>query len=446
MGRLHAAVLGLVAVLAFGSVRAQGQPTLVSVNPTNGATGVATSSQVVFTFDRAMSSSSFLVFSNLTAGTIVAFGQGTLSAGGTVITYTPTPSWPANAQIGWDLSAVFDTSFQTIDSGVTSGSFTTGTGGGGTGGTGTNKLTSFALFKSYTYDQTSSAAPTLETNYPFGFIGGTILSSNRTATNITLTIPVTGGVSNLTQNFLRAEQWNFYYLSTNQATFEGTVPQGSYTFTVKAATSNQTVSVNFPSSMAQPNAPHLTNYAAAQAVDPSKAFTLYWDAFTSATSTDFVQVIVASGGTNVFQTPDYTASNALPGTAVSVSIPAGTLKSNLTYAAQIMFARASFVTNNPGYVTSAVRATVTYFPLATVGGATGPLVFTNVVKSAGSLAMDVLCSAGQTFTVITSTNAALPVAQWTTLLTTNPTGSRVHYVDPQPATNRSRFYRARSGS
>lgn len=446
MGRLQAAMWGMIVavMLASASVQGQGTATLVSSSPQNGVTGVSVNTALVLTFSEAMNITA--VSANLVAfpSTFVTFTT-SWSAGDTVLTCTPTAALPANTMIFWTVDGeaangdTYDGDF---------GTFTTGTGGGGgeTGGSGTNKVTSFSLFKSYSYDQTSAAAPTLQTDFPFGFIGGTILSSNRTATNITLTIPVTGGVSNLTKSPLSPEVWTFYNVSTNQTTFEATVPQGNYAFTVKATTSNQTVNVNFPSSMAQPNAPHVANYAAAQTVDPSKAFVLQWDAFTSATSTDFVQVIVSSGATNVFQTGDYTGTNALAGTAVSVSIPAGTLKTNLTYDGQIMFVRASFNTNNPGYVTSAARATVTYFSLTTVGGATGSLIFTNVLKSAGSIGMDVLCTSGQTFTLLSSTNVALPVAQWTSLLTTNPTGSRVHYVDPQPATNRMKFYRARSGS
>jgi hypothetical protein len=339
----------------------------------------------------------------------------------------------------------FDSSLTQQLGGQTSGSFSTGSGGGGSTGTGTNKITSFLVMKSYTYDQSSTAAPTPDATAPYVFNASTMLASNRTATNITITVPtVPATVSNLLQNPARLEDYYFFSFSNNATGFESAYPQGDYGFNVQAVASNQTVTVTLPATMQQPNAPHLTNYTAAQAVNPALPFTLGWDAFTDGTSTDFVYVAVSLGGTNVYETPSYLlATNALPGTALWTNIPAGTLQSNTTYDASIMFVRAAYVTNNPGYSTSAIRATVTHFPLITLGS---PLVFTNAVRSGGVFSFDVLCSTGQTFTLLSSTNPALPSAQWSVLLTTNSTVTRVHYSDPQSATNRALFYRARNGT
>jgi hypothetical protein len=75
-----------------------------------------------------------------------------------------------------------------------------------------------------------------------------------------------------------------------------------------------------------------------------------------------------------------------------------------------------------------------------------PLVLTNATLSGGSFSFNVLCSTGQTLTVVSTTNVGLPAAQWPALLTTNSPGSRVHISDPRAATNRSLFYRARNGT
>src|SRR6185503_16292248 len=131
-----------------------------------------------------------------------------------------------------------------------------------------------------------------------GFAGVTSLSSNRTATSVTLTMPVTGGVSNLFH--LPPPSAELFLLSTyqtNLTSYDATFQPGNYSFFVQAATSNQTVLVNLPTegTMPQPGAPHVTNYVAAQFVNPNQPFVLGWDAFPGGTATDYVDVDI---GTN----------------------------------------------------------------------------------------------------------------------------------------------------
>lgn len=71
------------------------------------------------------------------------------------------------------------------------------------------------------------------------------------------------------------------------------------------------------------------------------------------------------------------------------------------------------------------------------------IVFTNMSHSSSAFSFDLNCSIGQVLTVEYATN--LSTAPWLTLLTTNPTVPRIHFSDPRAATNRSIFYRARTG-
>src|SRR5262249_3544376 len=151
--------------------------------------------------------------------------------------------------------------------GNTGGIFTTGS--GSSTGSGTNKITSFVIGKVYSYGQSSSGPPVPSAQVPFIFIGSTTLPSNRTANQITLTLP-NAAVSKLHQS-LQAETYLLSYFSTSSNTLETTFPQGAYLFTVNATASNQSVTVTLPANMTQPNAPHVTNIVAAQAVDPSKS-------------------------------------------------------------------------------------------------------------------------------------------------------------------------------
>jgi hypothetical protein len=229
--------------------------------------------------------------------------------------------------------------------------------------------------------------------------------------------------------------------NTNLTAFDTNFPSGNYTFNVRAVASNQTVIVNFPSTLLQPGAPHLTNYTAAQSVNPAQPFVLGWDAFPGGGSTDFVFVVIGS----VFSSTNIGSPGALPGTARTITIPAGTLQAGSNYDSTIGFYRWVSTTNGSSYVTTVYRVTTTDFTLVTAGGSGfGPLILTNAVFVPANFSFDVLCSTNQTVTVEYRTN--LVVGQWQILLTTNSPGGRFRSVAPQAATNRFLFFRARNGS
>lgn len=420
-------------------LQTQAQPTITSTVPANGATGVSTTTTVIFTFSTAMdpdfTEATFIDLSN-PANPIST--SASWSAGNTVLTCTPSPSFPANKTITWIVdgeSAVGDPL-----GGLPFGTFTTGSGGGGGGGTGTNAITSFTLGIVHDYDQTSTALPTLDPIAPYSFSAITSLSSNRTATNVLLTLP-TSNVSNLVQIFFRPEMFTLFAFNTNLSTFNATFPSGNYTFNVQAVASNQMVTVNFPAGLVQPGAPHVTNYTAAQSVNPAQPFVLGWDPFPGGGATDFIYVVIG----NVFSSTNVGSPGALPGTATSITIPAGTLQANSNYDGTVGFYRFIATTNGSSYATTVYRATTTQFTLVTTNGsATVPLVLTNAAYAPGSFSFDVLCSTGQTVTVEYKTNLATGL--WQTLLTTNSSGSRFRAVAPQAATNRFLFFRARNGS
>jgi hypothetical protein len=254
---------------------------------------------------------------------------------------------------------------------------------------------------------------------------------------VVLTLP-TGGVSNLTQLPLQPEIYLVYGVDTSLSNYDATFPEGDYSFLVKAVSSNQTVGVNLPptTSVAQPGAPHLTNHPAAQAVDPSQAFVLGWDAFPGGTAADYIDVDIGTA----YGSPDPGLPGALTGTARTFTIPAGTLQPNSTYLSRVGFFHHVGATN-ANYATAAYRATYTEFSLSTTG--IGQLVLTNASWTPGVFSFDVLCTNGQTVTV-EYTNV-LTAVNWTKLLTTNSPGTQFHVVSPQATSYPSLFYRARNG-
>ncbi|NOS71786.1 MAG: hypothetical protein HOP33_17890 [Verrucomicrobia bacterium] len=427
----HTVLSALLA--AFGCLQAaQANPTIISPLPANGA---SPSAAFVFVFSEPMDTAftgvdfiNIVYFTNFTTSDV-------WSGGNTILTCTPSPAFPANQLIVWSAFGQ-NPNGDPLDE-PTGGFFTTGGGSGG-GGSGTNAITTFSVGKVHHYQQTSAGAPTLDPTTPYGFSGVTSLSSNRTATTATLTTPTTA-VYNLFH--LPPPSAEIFLLSTNitsLSTFDAAFPAGNYSFFVQAATSNQTVVVNLPTtnSMAQPNAPHLTNYLAAQLVNPNQAFVLGWDAFPGGTAADYIDVDVGSE----FGSPNPGLPGALTGAARTFTIPAGTLLPNTTYSSQVGFFRFVGATN-ANYVTAAYRATYTEFSLITTGS--GQLVLTNASWTPGTFSFDVLCSPGQV-TVEYRTNLATGV--WQTLLTTNSPGNIFHAIAPQAVTNRLMFFRARNGS
>ena len=322
---------------------------------------------------------------------------------------------------------------------VGQGSFTTGTNsGGGVTGYGTNRISGFFMAKLYSFGQGSSGPPVPNSFAPFIFNGIATLASNRLATSITLTLPNTA-VSNLTQNTLTKENYNLVYFNTSSNTMEGLFGSGDYTFNVNATASNQNVVVTFPASMLQPDAPHLANFAAAQAVDSSKDFALSWDPWVGGTASDFILVTIGNWTSGA-----YGATNALNGTSTSVTIPAGALAANSNYTAGVGFQRVIASTNST-YASGAYRATVTAFTLNTISGSAPAPVIGNPAWSGNSFGFDIDTKSGQTVTVVYSTDCSLPLSQWQALITTNSPGAKIHISDPNAAQKPVLFYNARNG-
>jgi hypothetical protein len=357
------------------------------------------------------------------------------SAGNTVLTCTPSPAFAIGHTIEWVVSGQ-DTNGNTLG-GTPFGTFTTGTGGGGSSNT--NTYTSFLVGKAWEYDQTSASTPLLDTNIPYVFEGLTSLASNRTATSATLTMP-TAGISNMLQNILLPSDFYLSGFDTNLATFNATFPAGNYVFNVYSNAADQVVTVNLPN-YAQPNAPQVSNWTAAQAINPSLPFTLTWNAFTGGGNTDYVSVVVG----NKFQTGGFGQTNALPGTATSVTIPANTLSTSSNYLADLAFYHA-VITTNGTYYTLAYVASITSFNISTAGSSAAAPVLTNAAWSGGTFGFNILTLPGQTVTVIYNTNLSSAFASWPILLTTNSAGSVDHISDPHSATNKTLYYRARNGS
>jgi len=428
--------LSFVLVLVLTSVEASAQTTVTS-NPANLATGVSPSADVVFTFSGPMDTTSVTVAFYTFNPPGAYLVDSVWNNANDVLTCTPTSPFPNNTSISWIVSGMDVNSAQVIGQ----GSFTTGTGsGGGATGYGTNQITGFYVGKVYVYAQGGPNLTPVPTSFaPFIFSGTTVLASNRLANNITLTLP-NNAVSNLTQNILSKENYYLSYFNASSNTFESTFPPGTYSYTVNATASNQTVAVTMPPSMTQPNAPQIVSFTAAQAVDVSKPFTLSWMPIAGGSSSDFVLVTIGD-----WTSPEVGTTNALDGTSTSIVIPAGALHPNSNYTASVGIEHAIFSTNS-SYVTGAYRATLTEFSLKTTAGVSAPRpVLSNAGWTGSDFGFDIDTTSGQIVTVVYSADPSLPLSQWQKLISTNSPGAKIHISDPNAALMPALYYNVRNG-
>lgn len=434
---VRSVVVGMFVSLMAGSA-AWAQS--VTSDPANGATSVSVNAIVTFTFSAAVDPTKVTVTFYSTSPPGAYTVNSTWSSGNTVLTCTPVSPWPGNASISWLIFIQGSTLPLT-------GSFSTGTGTGTGGGSGTNAITSFTVGKLYFYQQTNTSAPTVMTNVAYGFLATTALASNQTASAVTVTLPGASSATGLSQNPVLT--WDYYFFDynhTNSTSFEAAYPQGSYVYNVTGSPSNLQATINMATTMAQPNAPHISNFAAVQTVNAAQAFTVTWDAFQNGTASDFIVLTLNNGTEIVFHTPYPGTNNAvpLPGTALSIAIPANTLSNNVAYTGQIVFYR-YVATSNATYATVGYRASTTEFTLTTSSGTVGTIPkVSNATWSGNSISFDVATSAGQALKVRFTTDCSLPISQWSTLLTTNSPGAGVHITIP-PQASPAGFFRLENG-
>jgi hypothetical protein len=430
-----------VAAWLLGLTGALAQPSIVSTVPANLATGVSTTNEIVFTFSEVMDTNATTVtfisedpYAMLTNTTV-------WSVGNTVLTCTPNPAFPPNSTILWVVQGQ-DLSGNQL-TGLPEGSYTTGTststGGGGGGGSGTNKYTSFLVGQDVVFDQDSATTLAPQTNGGYDFFGSIVLASNVTASTASLTLP-NGSVTNSSPY---AGDFFFFGSASDQAAFDSMFGTGNYIFTLNPGTSNEQTTVTVPTSWTQPTQPQVSNYDAAQSIDPTQPFTLEWNSFTGAAANDYIFAVV-------YTSADFTTifSNTLPGTATSVQIPAGTFSSNSTYSGTLAFLHLSGATNTAtATTTGAYLESATQFSLITTGGGTGG---TGGTLTAPTLAnpfwnghfFSFTVNAGTNENVTVEFNSSLSSNGWQTLFSTNTLTGVIQVTDTLNTTGPAVFYRA----
>ncbi|HUK81117.1 MAG TPA: Calx-beta domain-containing protein [Verrucomicrobiae bacterium] len=209
----------------------------------------------------------------------------------------------------------------------------------------TSDVQQYAVLKGQEFVQTSTNSPAISTNSPFEFFSFVDASSSGSVMSATIQDP-NALVHTLSSN-LSALRFQFSDSFTNKVTLDAAYSNATYRFSIVTPAGSQMPTVTLPADN-YPNAPHITNWDAAQLIDPTRSFTVTWDPFAGGTTNDVIQLSIAdSGGTNVFATPsDYLDPARLTGGSSSALIPAQTLVTGQTYRAELMFVKVTSLDTN----------------------------------------------------------------------------------------------------
>lgn len=113
----------------------------------------------------------------------------------------------------------------------------------------------------------------------------------------------------------------------SQAALDSAAPNGSYAFSLVDGDFNFLNASLTVGGNTYPAAPGISNFAAAQAIDPAQPLTVQWTPPAGLGANDFVVVEVwgDSGNVRLLASPFPWDAGSLPGTTASFTIPAGTL-------------------------------------------------------------------------------------------------------------------------
>ncbi len=164
--------------------------------------------------------------------------------------------------------------------------------------------------------------------YPGGVSYGFLLLPNSTIATLDRSFANYQGFLNYSQDFPSTTALN--------AAFK----PGRYTLLFESASGLPVAPTLSMGAETQITTPYLTNWTAAQTIDPTQNFTLKWARFAGATTNDAVHLLLwDTNGEYLIYTPDEFEAGVLPGTTTSYTIPAHTLAYGNTYRLNIIFSK-----------------------------------------------------------------------------------------------------------
>lgn len=303
---------------------------------------------------------------------------------------------------------------------------------------------SYTLLKSIIYHQTAADQVTLQPGKPALF-SATVQSPTFGAavTNGSLTLP------NAATQALTNQQGIYYSLSglfDTPGELETAYPPGAYTLRFKQTGLAERV-VEMTVAETPASIPTIENVAEGQAIDPTKPFTLKWNALSPQVAGSFIRLIVSdSSGKLVFMAPNVCIPRDLDSAATSIVIPTNYFKADTTYQGQLMFGTQFYQsTDTNGMVGYGAVQRTLLFELKTAGGSvvvTAPARFTGFLMLAnGHPKMDLSGSANKVYVIQRSGSLLNPI--WNPLgnVTMNSAGTGV-FEDVDASLQLPAYYQA----
>lgn len=231
------------------------------------------------------------------------------------------------------------------------------------------------------YQQTSTAAPKLATTLPYLFIAECDNFDAGDFEVMSVGLPTTGVFEQEARNNgdSSTDEFNFKGQYQNLTSFNTAFPTGTYTLSL-VPSGGDTVKLTLNiKKLDFPNVPTVSNYADAQKIDATKAFTVKWGAFSGAATNDRILFGVSADDDEGYEFistgspagPVSTATGLLAGKTTSYTIPAKSLPPGKNFVAELIFVRADVQAtygNGKGYYASGA-GTVTRVKLHTAGTA-----------------------------------------------------------------------------
>ncbi len=212
---------------------------------------------------------------------------------------------------------------------------------------------------------------------------------------------------------------------------------GTYRFTLASLITGNSVFTLELGADDYPPAPKVTNFTAAQNVDPAADFSLEWVEFPGGGDREiWLEIFAAADDSLVFET------GPLPGTERRVIIPAGTFEADREYRVRLTFTR--YTRADAAAMPAVYTAFEAYNLLparAVAGGAPAPSAFTGWQRLPnGDLELTLSCTPGRALII---EGAAALGSPWQDLVSVTPSASPARVVVPASALGERRFVRAR---
>lgn len=414
--RYRAPGWGLALVFAV-SLAAQDQtpPYLVSVTPPAQSIGVATTQEVTLVFSEPMLTAPAALDLRMVAAFPAAgplpFAP-SWSGDRRTLSCRPLPAWPPGTTVLWNVGSGFmDTVGNRLATNVVGG-FTTAYGSPSGPGTGTNQVTEFRLARWDRYRQVDAGPPVLDVPLAAQFEAVAVLASNRTAVDVTLITPALATLP-LLRSEVAPEYFTLSETSADPAQLAVRFTGGSYRFRLDDSAGQSQALLFFP--LIQPPVPKVSDWATTRGMEADEPWTLEWEPWVGATADDTIEIVVGDG---LLRTPAPGEPGALPGSATSWVVPAGTLASRAVYEVTLLFSRVETM-NNPEKLefTSVRRTTSTTFEIQTAPLPGDQFVLSMPIRLGRQLEFEL---AGPPDTVVVlETNPAWADAAWEVVLATN---------------------------